>query len=96
MFDFLSYVRDSGLEIKLLPPKEGVLIALEMRDPIHGFFEKHEIMDEEAASCLNIDNHTGRVLDAMAARIGAKRAREYADRHKAEQRRAREDFFRGE
>ena len=32
MFDFLSYVRDSGLEIKLLPPKEGVLIALEMRD----------------------------------------------------------------
>ena len=90
----MNYVKDSGLEIKLLPPKEGVLIALEMRDPEHGFFEKHEITNQEASFYLNIDVHTKYILDRMAARIGAKRAREYADRHKAEQRRAREDFFR--
>ena len=29
MFDFLSYVRDSGFEVKILPPKEGILIALD-------------------------------------------------------------------
>ena len=48
MFDFLSYVRDSGLEIKLLPPKEGILIALELREPDTGYTERREITDIEA------------------------------------------------
>ena len=83
MFDFLSYVRDSSLEIRLLPPGPGILISLELRDAKSGYFEHHDITAKEAASCGNIDAYTGRVLDQMAARIGSKRAREYADRHKS-------------
>ena len=33
MFDFISYSRDSGFEITILPPVDGVLIHLELRDP---------------------------------------------------------------
>jgi len=28
LFDFLSFVRDTGFEVKVLPPSEGVLICL--------------------------------------------------------------------
>ena len=94
MFDFLSYVRDSGLEVKLLPPGAGVLIYLEVRDPDTGYAERHEITDQEARGCANIDQHTGQVLDQMAARIGKKKAQEYANRHKSNQRQNLEDFFR--
>lgn len=94
MFDFLSYVRDSGLEIKILPPTEGALIVLEVRDPESKFFERHIITDRDAAVCSNIDQYTGAVLDAMAARIGSRKAQEYANQYKNNQMRAREDFFR--
>lgn len=94
MFDFLSYVRDSGIEITLLPPKDGVLIRLEVRDPQTGYYERREITDKQAASCGNIDVYTGQVLDQMAARIGARKAQEYAARHKSKQMRDRENFFR--
>lgn len=93
MFDFLSYVRDSSLEIRLLPPGPGILISLELRDAKSGYFEHHDITDKEAASCGNIDAYTGRVLDQMVARIGAKKAQLYASRHTAQQMRDREDFF---
>lgn len=93
MFDFLSYVRDSGVEIKLLPPGEGMLICLEVRDPKHGFYERHEITDAEAATCGNIDIYTGQVLDQMVARIGAKKAKEYADRHTSAKRQEMEKFW---
>lgn len=96
MFDFLSYVRDSGLEIRILPPGEGVLISLELRDPESKFFEQHAIADRDAALCGNIDIYTGRVLDAMAARIGSRKAQEYANRHKENQRRELEKFWRDE
>lgn len=95
MFDFLSYVRDSGIEITLLPPKDGVLIRLEVRDPQTGYYERREITDKQAASCGNIDVYTGQVLDQMAARIGARKAKEYANRHASNQLRERENFFRG-
>lgn len=94
MFDFLSYVRDSGLEVKLLPPGAGVLIYLEVRDPDTGYAERHKIADQEARGCVNIDQHTGQVLDQMAARIGRKKAKLYADRHGSHKRQEREDFFR--
>lgn len=94
MFDFISYARDTGLEIKILPMGPGVLIAMEIRDPETGFFEKHEITNREAASCANIDTYTGRVLDQMAARIGRRKAQLYASRHTSQQMRDREDFFR--
>lgn len=96
MFDFLSYVRDSGLEIKLLPPKEGILIAIELREPDTGYTEHREITDIEAKRCANIDKYTGAILDQMAARIGRKKARLYANRHKGNQMRERERFFREE
>lgn len=95
MFDFLSFVRDSGVEVKLLPPGEGVLIRLEVRESEHGFCEKYAITDKEAASCGNIDIYTGQVLDRMVARIGSRKAKEYADRHKSRKRQEIEDFFRG-
>lgn len=44
-------------------------------------------------ACGNIDAYTGRVLDQMVARIGAKKAQLYASRHTAQQMRDREDFF---
>lgn len=93
MFDFLSYVRDSGIEITLLPPKDGVLIRLEVRDPQTGYYERREITDKQAASCGNIDVYTGQVLDQMAARIGARKAQEYADRHKSRKSAEMEAFW---
>lgn len=95
MFDFLSYVRDSGIEITLLPPKDGVLIRLEVRDPQTGYYERREITDKQAASCGNIDVYTGQVLDRMAARIGRRKAQLYANRHKSNKRQELENFFRG-
>ncbi len=95
MFDFISYSRDSGLEIKILPPSVGILIHLELRDPDTGYFERHAITDSEAGRCANIDKYTGEVLDQMAARIGRKKAKLYADRHISKQLRERENFFRG-
>ena len=95
MFDFLSYVRDSGIEITLLPPKDGVLILLEVRDPQTGYYERREITDKQAASCGNIDVYTGQVLDQMASRIGRRKAQLYANRHKSNKRQELENFFRG-
>ena len=95
MFDFISYSRDFGFEIKILPPVDGVLIHLELRDPDTGYFERHAITDSEAGRCSNIDTYTGQVLDQMAARIGRKKAKLYADRHISKQFRERENFFRG-
>ena len=95
MFDFISYSRDSGLEIKILPPITGILIHLELRDPDTGYFEGRAITDAEASRCANIDKYTGEVLDQMAARIGRKKAKLYADRHISKQLRERENFFRG-
>ena len=95
MFDFISYSRDSGFEIKILPPSVGILIHLELRDPDTGYFERHAITDAEASRCDNIDKYTGEVLDQMAARIGRKKAKLYADRHISKQLRERENFFRG-
>ena len=95
MFDFISYVRDSGLQVRILPPTAGVLISLEVRDPATGYCEHQAITDRDAAKCSNIDKYTGAVLDSMAARVGAKRAKQYADRHISKQLREREDFFRG-
>lgn len=95
MFDFLSYVRDSGMEIKLLPPGEGMLIRLEVRDPRTGYYERREITDEEARKAANIDKYTGKVLDTMLAKIGKRIATRYANTHKSRQMREREEFFRG-
>lgn len=96
MFDFISYVRDSGLQVRILPPIEGALITIELREPSTGYCERHTITDRDASTCSNIDKYTGAVLDTMAARIGAKKARLYADRHKSTQRQDIEKLFRGE
>lgn len=95
MFDFISYVRDSGLQLRILPPADGILISLELRDSDTGYFEGRAITDAEASRCANIDKYTGEVLDQMAARIGRKKAKLYADRHISKQLRERENFFRG-
>ena len=93
MFDFISYSRDSGFEIKILPPVDGVLIHLELRDPDTGYFERRVITDREASSCSNIDRYTGQVLDTMAARIGSRKAQLYANRHKSNKRQELETFW---
>ena len=94
MFDFISYVRDSGLQLRILPPADGILISLELRDPDTGYFEGRAITDVEASRCANIDKYTGEVLDQMAARIGQKKARLYADRFKSQKRRDIEELIR--
>lgn len=96
MFDFISYVRDSGLQVRILPPTGNALITLELRDPNTGYTERHIITDRDASTCSNIDKYTGAVLDSMAARIGSKKAQLYADRHKSKQRQDIEKLFRGE
>ena len=96
MFDFISYVRDSGLQLRILLPADGILISLELRDSDTGYFERRAITDREASSCSNIDRYTGQVLDSMAAKIGARKAQLYANRHSGNQMREREKFFRGE
>ena len=94
MFDFISYSRDSGFEIKILPPIDGVLIHLELRDPDTGYFERRAITDREAASCGNIDIYTGKILDEMAAKIGRRKALLYANRFCSKKRQDIEDMFR--
>lgn len=93
MFDFISYVRDSGLQVRILPPLPGILINLEVRDADTGYVEKCAITDYEASKCTNIDKYTGEMLDSMAARIGAKKAQLYANRHKSNQRQELETFW---
>ena len=93
MFDFISYSRDSGFEITILPPVDGVLIHLELRDPDTGYFEGRAITDREASSCSNIDHYTGQVLDTMAARIGSRKAQLYANRHKSNRLQEMETFW---
>lgn len=95
MFDFISYVRDMGVEVRILPAGKGVMMRLELRDPDTGFFEAHEITDREAKGCGNIDTYTGQVLDQMAAKIGSRKAQQYANRLGDRQRQEREAFFRG-
>lgn len=95
MFDFISYVRDSGLQLIILPPMPGTLINLELRDLETGFYEGYAINDKEASRCSNIDKYTGEVLDRMAAKIGARKAQLYANRHKSNKRQELENFFRG-
>jgi len=93
LFDFISYVRDSGLQIRILPPMPGTLINLELRDPDTGYFERRAITDREASSCSNIDRYTGQVLDTMAAKIGARKAHLYANRHKSNRLQEMETFW---
>ena len=93
MFDFISYVRDSGLQLRILPPMPGTLINLELRDLETGYCEGYAITDREASSCSNIDRYTGQVLDTMAAKIGARKAQLYANRHKSNKRQELETFW---
>ena len=93
MFDFISYVRDSGLQLRILPPADGILISLELRDSDTGYFEGRAITDAEASRCANIDKYTGEVLDQMAARIGRRKAQLYADRHTSRKRAEMETFW---
>jgi len=93
LFDFISYVRDSGLQLRILPPMPGTLINLELRDLETGYCEGYAIADAEASKCANIDKYTGEVLDRMAARIGRKKAKLYADRHKSQKRQEMETFW---
>ncbi len=93
MFDFLSFVRDTGLTVTVRPPSDGCLICLEVWDPKTGFCERYGITDREAKSCGNIDTYTGQVLDAMAARIGSRKAGVYANMHGSRMMREMEDFF---
>ena len=79
--------------MKILPPGAGVLIRLEVRESEHGFCERREITEKEAASCGNIDVYTGRVLDQMVAKIGARKAQEYANRHRSNKRQELETFW---
>lgn len=94
MFDFLSFVRDTGLTITVCPPPDGCLICLEVWDPKTGLCEKYGITDKEAKGCGNIDAYTGHVLDMMAARIGSRKAGMYANMHDSHMMREMEDFFR--
>lgn len=95
MFDFISYVRDSRFHVHIIPPTDGALIVLELREPKTGYCERYTITDRDASMCSNIDKYTGKVLDTMAARIGSRKARMYANKHKSNKMQEREDFFRG-
>jgi hypothetical protein len=72
----------------------GTLINLELRDMETGYFEGYAITDAEASKCANIDKYTGEVLDRMAAKIGARKAKLYADRFKNQKRRDIEQLIR--
>ena len=93
MFDFLSYVRDSGVSITLDPVEGDDLIRLTIttKDGSEG----HTITAEEVRSEANIDSYTGRVLDQMIVRIGSRKARQYANMQQSRQMMEREDFFKG-
>lgn len=94
MFDFVGYVRDMGVVVKIIPGYAGELIRLEVWDPDSKFCEAYVITDREARSCGDLNTYTGQVLDMMVARIGSKKAQLYANRLGAKHRQDVEDFFR--
>lgn len=94
MFDFISYTRDTEVTVNIVPPPKGVYTSLEIYDKHSGFYEHYDITDKEAASCGNIDEYTGRILDGMVAGIKAKKEREYAARHASTKRQELEKFWR--
>lgn len=94
MFDFISYVRDTGLKLTLTAGKAGELVTIKLFDPVSKYRAKHTITDKEASSCANIDIYTRRVLDALMADIGRQKAHEYAGKETSRRLRERERFFR--
>lgn len=95
VFDFISYARDTGMTINIIPGRKGVLVSLEIVSP-DGYIESCDITDDDARHALNIDAYTGKILDAMSARIGKRKAEDYSRMHKGNQMRERERFFRCE
>ena len=83
------------MQLRILPPADGILISLELLDSDTGYFEGRAITDVEASRCANIDKYTGEVIDQRAARISRKKAKLYAERHISKQLRERENFFSG-
>ena len=92
MFDFLSYVRDCGVNITLAPADGEDLIRIIVTDGKEE--EQHIITAEEVRTAVNIDRYTGKILDQMLARIGKRKAAQYANMHRSRQMMERENFFR--
>lgn len=95
MFDFISFARDTGVTVNIIPGRKGVLISLEIVTP-DGYIESCDITDGDARRASNIDIFTGNILNAMIARIGKRKAEDYSRTHKCNQMREREKFFKGE
>ena len=93
MFDFISFARDTGVTVNIIPGRKGVLVSLEIVTP-DGYIESCDITDGDARRASNIDIYTGSILNAMIARIGKRKAEDYCRAHKGNQMREREDFFR--
>lgn len=92
MFDFLSYIRDSGVSITLAPADGTDLIRIIIS--ADGEEEEHTITAEEVRKAANIDRYTGKILDRMLARISKRKAAQYANMHRSRQMMERENFFR--
>lgn len=95
LFDFISFARDTGVTVNIIPGRKGVLVSLEIVTP-DGYIESCDITDGDARNASNIDAYTGKILDAMIAKAGKRKADDYSRRHKGNQLREREKFFRGE
>ena len=93
MFDFISFARDTGTTVNIIPGRNGTLVSLEIVDP-DGYVESCEITDSDVRSAANVDIYTGQMLSAMIAKIGSRKAEDYARLHHGNQRRALEDFWR--
>lgn len=93
MFDFISFARDTGVTVNIIPGRKGVLVSLEIVTP-DGYIESCDITDSDARQASNIDIYTGQLLDAMIAKAGKRKAEDYSRRHKGNQRRDIENLFR--
>ena len=93
MFDFISYIRDSGATITLSPAEGMDLITISLEKG--GHTEQHTITAQEVRQAANIDIYTGKVLDSLLAKIGSLKAQEYSAMHQSRMISEREDFFRG-
>ena len=94
MFDFISFVRDSGLTVTLSPAAGDDLVVVAVRGN-EELEEIHVVTSDEARNATNIDRYIGMVLGQMVAKLGSRKARMYSNMHASNEMKAREDFFRG-
>lgn len=94
--DLISYTRDTGYKLHIIPGEPGEYIRLRMIDPASKNESRRTITESEIAGMAAKDLHIHLILNEMVEEINLKKAREAERKLDARQMREREKLFRGE